>query len=255
MSERLHPEVARYLAGGRVLAVRPEYIDVGGSLAAGVMLAQGCFWQRVSDEQAERGERKNQWWHKTSDEWTHETRLTRREQEGARRRLRTLGILRESRRGEPVRLWYQVDWPALAAALAAAAERAGTATGPVEEPERDAPYSAWAAWAARGLPADPARWSAGHLTRYCARLANGLHGAATRSTHATREIAQDLIASAGGARSRQALDYLCEHWSTFRAEKAIDAEAPHLGIVRGYLDDLLNRAEGREPPVRRRQRA
>lgn len=249
MSERLPPSIARYLYTRTAIVVRPEFVDLTGSLSAAVFLGQATYWQGISDAQCERGERADRAWFKSSAEWSDETRLTRREQEGARRRLRDLGILHETRRGEPPRLWFEIAWDALEAALRQAAAQARAVS--VAEPVRGAPFAAWSAWAARGLPADTARWTAGDLAKYSTRLLNSLHGQATKTTHAAREIANDLIAAAGAETARRAVDHASENWSTFRREKGIDAQAPHLAVVRGCLDDLLNRAQG----TGRRQRA
>ena len=77
--------------------------DVAGSSAATLFLA------RAIECQYETGARNGGWWHKTRNEWTAETGLSRSEQESARRALRQAGILSESRRGLPAKLWYRID--------------------------------------------------------------------------------------------------------------------------------------------------
>lgn len=51
------------------------------------------------------------------EDWAEETGLSRKEQEGARRRLKTVGLLAEARRGVPAKLYYQVDLFTLARRL------------------------------------------------------------------------------------------------------------------------------------------
>ncbi|MDV7399195.1 hypothetical protein RZS08_47735, partial [Arthrospira platensis SPKY1] len=81
------------------------------------MLSQAIYWQqRTKDPDG--------WWYKTRDEWTAETGMKRKEQEGARQRLRKLGILHEDRRGVPATMWYRVDEIRLLELLAKPAESA-----------------------------------------------------------------------------------------------------------------------------------
>lgn len=97
---------------GRPIAFHPILIDLTGSLATALFLAQALYWQRRCPEG------RDGWWFKTQDQWKRETRLGRFEQESARKRLRQLGILEEQRRGLPPRLWFRVDEARLDAILA-----------------------------------------------------------------------------------------------------------------------------------------
>ena len=62
------------------------------------------------------------WFYKTQEEWTDEVCLTRYEQEGARKILRTLGFWYEERRGVPAKLYFRLDLDSLTAAIAQYAE-------------------------------------------------------------------------------------------------------------------------------------
>ena len=78
------------------------FASIGGGATEGLFLSQAYYWsQHTKDPEG--------WFYKTSEEWNEETTLTRREQETARRSLRGLGILKEKRKGQPAKLFYQVD--------------------------------------------------------------------------------------------------------------------------------------------------
>lgn len=99
----------------RPIAFHRCFVTVTGSVTAALMLSQALYWQqRTKDESG--------WWYKTRDEWTAETGMKRKEQEGARRKLRKLGLLHEQRRGVPAQLWYQLDEIRLLELLAKPAE-------------------------------------------------------------------------------------------------------------------------------------
>ena len=86
----------------RPIAFHRCFVEITGSITAALMLSQALYWQRRTKDPAG-------WWYKTRDEWTAETGMSRYEQEGARKKLRKLGILQEERRGIPAQLWYRVD--------------------------------------------------------------------------------------------------------------------------------------------------
>lgn len=103
----------RAALGSRIVAYSVRYAQLaGGSVTAGVFLAQLIYW-------ADKGADPDGWIYKTQPDWTDETGLSRSEQEIARRKLRDAGVLEEWRRGVPARLYYRVDWDGLIAALAA----------------------------------------------------------------------------------------------------------------------------------------
>jgi hypothetical protein len=102
----------RAALGGRYIAYNVRYAQIaGGSVTAGVLLAQLLYW-------ADKGADPDGWLYKTQAEWTDETGLSRSEQEIARRKLRDAGVLEEWRRGVPARLYYRIDWDGLSTALA-----------------------------------------------------------------------------------------------------------------------------------------
>ncbi len=86
----------------RPIAFHRCFVTLTGSVTAALMLSQALYWQQ-------RAKSDDGWWFKTRDDWTEETGMARREQEGARKKLRNLGILQEDLRGVPATLWYKVD--------------------------------------------------------------------------------------------------------------------------------------------------
>ena len=86
----------------RPIAFHRCFVTLAGSITAALMLSQAIYWQKRTKDH-------DGWWYKTRDEWTAETGMKRKEQEGARRKLRKLGLLHEQRRGVPAQLWYRVD--------------------------------------------------------------------------------------------------------------------------------------------------
>lgn len=90
----------------RVIAFHTCYAEVTSSITAGLMLSQLMFWRGVT---LQAHPERDSWFYKSRDEWTEETRLSRREQEHARKRLRSLGILEERLEGMPARLWFRVN--------------------------------------------------------------------------------------------------------------------------------------------------
>lgn len=63
----------------------------------------------------DKGHSPEEWIYRTQDEILVATGLTRRNQETARRRLRSLGVLEEQRAGIPARLTYRLNLDVLAA--------------------------------------------------------------------------------------------------------------------------------------------
>lgn len=93
--QRLGPPVAFHLS----------LSQLAGSVTAGLLLSQSLYWtSHGRDIDLHDG-----WFHKTQTQWQRETALTRAEQDTARRILRALGVLEESYRGMPRRLWFRVN--------------------------------------------------------------------------------------------------------------------------------------------------
>jgi hypothetical protein len=74
--------------------------------AAGTFLRQLVYW--TGKEHDREG-----WIYKTQVEMEEETGLSRKQQEKARKILRTAGVLEEVKKGTPCRLWYRVDLEAM----------------------------------------------------------------------------------------------------------------------------------------------
>jgi hypothetical protein len=90
----------------RPIAFHRCLAEVCDSALSGLFLSQACYWSSNS-------ERTDGWFYKTRDDWQRETKMSRSEQETARRTLRKLGILKEKREGLPRRLWFQIDFGVL----------------------------------------------------------------------------------------------------------------------------------------------
>ena len=86
----------------RPIAFHRAFVEVGGSITAALFLSQAVYWQT-------RCNRKDGWWYKDQDEWKEETGMGRREQETARKKLKSAGVLEEKKEGIPARLWYRVN--------------------------------------------------------------------------------------------------------------------------------------------------
>ena len=108
----------------RPIAFHRCFVTLTGSITAALMLSQALYWQQRTKDDAG-------WWYKSRDEWTEETGMSRREQEGARKRLKELVILHEQLRGVPATLWYRVDEIRLLELLAKPAEKATSDPVPV----------------------------------------------------------------------------------------------------------------------------
>jgi len=77
IDQRKHPV---FRAFDRPIAFHRIFVDIAGSIAAALMLSQAVYWSTRTKNPAG-------WFYKTADDWQEETGLTRREQEGARKRL------------------------------------------------------------------------------------------------------------------------------------------------------------------------
>ena len=89
----------------RPIAFQRSFIRLDIGVTAALFLSQMVYWTNRSDDDG--------WVYKTQEEWEEETGLTRYEQEGARKKLRALGVLLENKKGIPARLFYKVDNDAL----------------------------------------------------------------------------------------------------------------------------------------------
>lgn len=91
----------------RPIAFQRPFVALGIGITGALMLSQAVYWSRRMPHEDDG------WFFKRQVDWEDETGLTRREQEGARRRLCELGVLLEERRGVPGKLFYKVDFEVL----------------------------------------------------------------------------------------------------------------------------------------------
>lgn len=90
------------LLSDRPVAYHPDIARIVGGVKAAVFLCQLLYWTG-------KGKRLDGYIWKIQTEWEKEIALTRYEQEGARKKLKELGILKEKLRGIPAKLHYKVD--------------------------------------------------------------------------------------------------------------------------------------------------
>lgn len=107
----LGPESIAHLLD-RPIAYQRAFVDLGAGITGAVFLSQAVYWSKRTDDD-------DGWFWKTQDEWAEETGLSRAEQEGARGKLRQIGILVEKKKGLPCKLWFRIDFNELAKSLAA----------------------------------------------------------------------------------------------------------------------------------------
>jgi hypothetical protein len=97
------------LLGPRTVAYRVDFVKVAGSVSGAVWLSQALFYQR--------GAGPGVWWDRTAETFETATGINARQQHRTRKKLVDAGVLKEHRRGQPARLFYQVSAGALAALL------------------------------------------------------------------------------------------------------------------------------------------
>lgn len=100
----------------RPIAFQRSFIRLNIGVTAALFLSQMTYWTNRSDDDG--------WVYKTQEEWEEETGLSRYEQEGARKKLRSIGVLLEKKKGVPARLFYKIDNNVLFQALVAANKNA-----------------------------------------------------------------------------------------------------------------------------------
>ena len=86
----------------RPIAFNPVYVKIGCGINGALMLSQLVYW-------SSRTKNKDGWIYKTHEDWTDETGLTRREQDTARKNLKSLGFLSEKKQGVPCRVFFKVN--------------------------------------------------------------------------------------------------------------------------------------------------
>ena len=83
----------------RPIAVYPIYIDIAGSMKTGVMLSQLMYWFSVKDKI-----------YKTDKEFIEEIRISKKELEQAKKKIKTLPFINVTREGVPAKTYYEIDW-------------------------------------------------------------------------------------------------------------------------------------------------
>lgn len=97
----------------RPVAFQPAFFRVTGSVIGALFLSQAVYWAKrcpMHDDGLN-------WFYKTQEEWESEICMSRYEQEGARKILRSIGVLKEKRVGLPAKLYFSIDFEALELAL------------------------------------------------------------------------------------------------------------------------------------------
>ena len=90
----------------RPIAYHRAFAAISGSICGGIFLSQAFYWsQRTSDPDG--------WFWKTQEQWFDETFMTRYEQETARKKLVSIGVLEQKKQGMPAKLFYRIDREAL----------------------------------------------------------------------------------------------------------------------------------------------
>lgn len=94
----------------RPIAFHAVFIKLGVGVTGALMLSQALYWsRRTKDPEG--------WFYKTVTEWREETYMTRHEIDGARARLREIGVFEEQKKGVPCKVHYRVKIEVLEALL------------------------------------------------------------------------------------------------------------------------------------------
>ena len=96
--------IATYL--DRPIAFQRAFVALGAGITGALLLSQAVYWSRRSGDDTG-------WFFKTQVDWEEETGLRRAEQETARKRLLTLGVMEEDRKGIPAKLYFRVNFEKL----------------------------------------------------------------------------------------------------------------------------------------------
>ncbi|WP_116341461.1 hypothetical protein [Enterobacter cloacae] len=84
----------------RPIAFQRSFVRLGVGITGALLLSQIVYWQNRME---------GQWFYKTQADLEEETGLTRYEQEGARKKLVSCGVLEEAKRGIPAKLYFRVN--------------------------------------------------------------------------------------------------------------------------------------------------
>lgn len=105
----------------RPIAFHPILARITKSVPAALMLSQAIYWSDTLDDEREG------WFHKTRDEWELETCLTHEQQEIARKRLKSMDLLIDERRGLDPTRWFRVNFDVMQNLLDQYSEEKSTA--------------------------------------------------------------------------------------------------------------------------------
>lgn len=100
----------------RPVAFQRAFVRLGSGVTGALLLSQLVYWQNRMD---------GQWFYKTQADLEEETGLTRYEQEGARKKLVSCGVLEEAKRGIPAKLYFRVNQVRLEELLLGKVQQAG----------------------------------------------------------------------------------------------------------------------------------
>lgn len=85
----------------RPIAYHRVFVKLGTGCTGAILLSQALYWSNRTNQDG--------WFYKTQADWEEETGLTRYEQESARKKLKSLGVLEEVKRGVPCKVYYRVN--------------------------------------------------------------------------------------------------------------------------------------------------
>ena len=98
-------EAFRTLLSDRPIAFHPSLARLFGGINEALFFQQIAYWSGKGDDP--------EWIYKTREEIESETCLSRYQQEQARKTLVKLGVLEETKRGLPAKLYYRINWDKL----------------------------------------------------------------------------------------------------------------------------------------------
>nr|WP_198923494.1 MULTISPECIES: hypothetical protein [Enterobacteriaceae]DAO72625.1 MAG TPA: putative replisome organizer protein [Caudoviricetes sp.] len=100
----------------RPIAFQRSFVRLGVGITGALLLSQIVYWQNRME---------GNWFYKTQTDLEEETGLTRYEQEGARKKLVSCGVLEEAKRGIPAKLYFRVNQERLEELLLGENQHAG----------------------------------------------------------------------------------------------------------------------------------
>lgn len=106
--QRVSP--TQYLLSDKPVAYHPALARISGSVVAGVLLSQLCYW-------SPRATSPDGWFWKTQEEIEEETCISRHELDGAKKKLIGRGLIVAQVKGAPPKTFYKVNHEAIEEAL------------------------------------------------------------------------------------------------------------------------------------------